>query len=91
MRFEGKHQFIKQRITGNYNFKNVQKTIAERCAMYECALNIGKNHLLFKNDKILGKVLRVQNVDNCKESIHAFFGTDVNSIESVHAVSWVIY
>ncbi|XP_045210242.2 uncharacterized protein LOC123561730 [Mercenaria mercenaria] len=34
MRFEGKHQFIKQRLSGSNNFKNVVKSVADRCAMY---------------------------------------------------------
>ncbi len=50
MRFEGKYHFVKQRIRGNPNFKNIEKAIADRCAMYECSLNVGHSHALFKND-----------------------------------------
>ena len=50
MRFEGKHQFIKQRLKGNNNFKNVVKSLADRCSMYETTLNVGTDHALFSKD-----------------------------------------
>ncbi|CAG2237294.1 unnamed protein product [Mytilus edulis] len=47
MRYEGKHQFIKQRMSDNPNFKNVVKSLSERCVMYEASLNIESSTLYF--------------------------------------------
>ncbi|VDI00934.1 Hypothetical predicted protein [Mytilus galloprovincialis] len=90
MRYEGKHQFIKQRMSGNPNFKNVVKSLSERCVMYEASLNIGEQHSLFSNDLILGKFKAVVN-NECKNKIAAFFGTNVDGIKSIYAVNWIIY
>lgn len=55
MRFESKHNFIKERMIGCHNFKNIEKSIAERFAMYECTLNLCDKHPLFNNDCMFGK------------------------------------
>lgn len=44
-------------MIGCHNFKNIEKFIAERCAMYECTctLNLCDKHPLFNNDCMFGK------------------------------------
>lgn len=91
MRFEGKHQFFKERMSGNHNFKNVEKTLSERCCMYECALNCSSDHALFKNDSGFGKSKRIPDLDHGKDMIHAFFGTERDAIHSINEVSWAVY
>ncbi|CAC5421271.1 unnamed protein product [Mytilus coruscus] len=58
--------------------------------MYEASLNIGEQHSLFSNDLILGKFKAVVN-NECKNSIAAFFVTNVDEINSVYALNWIIY
>ena len=90
MRFEGKHQFIKQRMGGNHNFKNVLKSVAERCIMYETTLNVGEQHPLFSKDLVIGKVKTATDFLTCKLKINAFLGIDTELIKSVHTANWIV-
>lgn len=56
MRFELKYNFIKERMIGCYNFKNIEKFIVECCVMYECILNLCDKYLLFNNDCMFEKI-----------------------------------
>lgn len=91
MRFESKHNFIKERMIGCHNFKNIEKSIAERCAMYECTLNLCDKHPLFNNDCMFGKTKPVLQIENSREKLSSFFGIDANQVRSVHEVGWILY
>lgn len=91
MRFESKHNFIKERMTGCHNFKNIEKSISDRCVMYECTLNLCDDHPLFNNDCMYGKTKPVKNINYCKERLSSFFGIDENQVISIHEVGWIIY
>lgn len=91
MRFESKHNFIKERMIGCHNFKNIEKSIAERCAMYECTLNLCDKHPLFNNDCMFGKTKPVLQIENSREKLSSFFGIDANQVKSVHEVGWILY
>jgi hypothetical protein len=58
--------------------------------MYECSLNVNEMHPLFNNDVILGKLKKVNSVNDCKRKINSCFGIDETLIQLVHEVSWVI-
>lgn len=90
MCFENKHQFFKQKMTGSKNFKNIEKSVANHFARYECALNACEKHPLFHNDLIVGKSTNISNLAETKQRINAFFGTEIDCIKHVHSVSWVI-
>ena len=90
MRFESKHQFLKERAGNSKNYKNLEKSLAVRSAMYECALNVSEKHLLFHNDLIVGKSSVPTNIAEVKQMVNSFFGTEVNCIKHLHNVSWII-
>ncbi|KAK1159914.1 hypothetical protein AOXY_G21364 [Acipenser oxyrinchus oxyrinchus] len=90
MRFEGKHQFIKQLMSGSHNFKNVEKSISHHNAMYECSLNVCDIHPLFNNDFQVGPVCKVNNLEYVKNMIFEEFGTDKELIHSAYCTSWII-
>lgn len=86
MRFENKHQFLKQKMTGSKNFKNIEKSVANHFARYECALNACEKHPLFHNDLVVGKSTNISNLAETKQRINAFFGTEIDCIKHVHTV-----
>ncbi|XP_062580359.1 uncharacterized protein LOC134242286 [Saccostrea cucullata] len=73
MRFESKHNFVKERMAGCHNFKNIEKSISERFAMYECSLNLCDKHPLFNNDCMFGKTKPIHQIEYCKEKLESFF------------------
>lgn len=54
MQFENTHQFLKQKMAGSKNFKNIEKSMANHFARYECALNACEKHRLFYHDMVVG-------------------------------------
>ncbi|KAK3105273.1 hypothetical protein FSP39_021422 [Pinctada imbricata] len=80
-------------MKGNMNFKNVVKSLSEKCVLYEATLNSSQPHALFSNDLVITKTegLFGSKLDQCKEKINSFFGTDMISIKSAHRTKWIIY
>lgn len=87
MRFEAKHGYFKQ-WASKLNLKNVCKSLANHNRVLECCQNEGMQHPIFANERELGPVLDVSNVDYVKAKLRDFLCIDV--IKSGISVKWMI-
>lgn len=86
MRFESKHCFFKQ-WSSKLNFKNICKSLVNHNQLLECCQNeMGSEHPIFVNEKELGPVSEVTNMQYITTKIRDFLGID--SIQHVVKVRW---
>lgn len=74
-------------MAGSKNFKNIEKSLANHFAWYECTLNACEKRPLFYNDMVVGKSTIISNVTEAKKEINAFFGTRIDCIKQIYSVS----
>ncbi|KAL2102281.1 hypothetical protein ACEWY4_001449 [Coilia grayii] len=88
MRFEAKHSYFKQ-WASKLNFKNVCKSLARHNQFLECCQNeIGCEHPIFANERELGPMSEVRNIQYIQAKFRDFLGMD--SVENVVSVKWLI-
>ncbi|KAL3967359.1 claudin [Sarotherodon galilaeus] len=89
MRFESKHSFFKQ-WSSKLNFKNVCKSLVNHNQLLECCQSeAGTEHPIFVNEKELGPVSEVANMDHLQSKVVDFLGIE-DAIHHAVRVKWLI-
>lgn len=88
MRFEAKHSYFKQ-WASKLNFKNVCKSLAKHNQFLECCHNeIGREHPVFANERELGPISEVRNIQYIRTKFQDFLGMDIAG--NVVSMKWLI-
>ncbi|CAI5689741.1 unnamed protein product [Oreochromis niloticus] len=97
MRFESKHRFClflkkkkKKKRSLKLNFKNVCKSLVNHNQLLECCQSeAGTEHPIFVNEKELGPVSEVANIEHLQSKVVDFWGIE-DAIHHAVGVKWLI-
>ena len=94
--FESAHNYFKE-LAGKQNFKNLPKSLAERCQLNECGNfadwnESAKTHPLFATKKVFGPVSAATETEkrSVQEKFNSLALLPGVKLQHLHEVAWVV-